>query len=302
MTVPSNILIKFALRPRSESDNGYSNHRCYKIFDQENDQRITEFYTRLYKMSFDSHVQGCTKEHTLPDKDKLDEIIDSVILSEFRKEIEEKVLLHSSLYELILPEFKCHGFGFYYKPESDYEIFNKNLEACYYEACPMYVKNVDSTNEINYLERWNKASDQEKEIFASIAMCAKKVFEFMYPNYEEIAENMKKNNSEFSISIEFNPRSPKVFNDEKDKSLFVDRREMNLRSIERCSKLLDNLTDESSKGKKEFQDRNLVTSEQLPQPPYPQLRLHVGKRLVVMCILSLSFVIVTSLANYFLEY
>ncbi|CAI2167334.1 18185_t:CDS:2 [Funneliformis geosporum] len=289
MTVPSDIQIKFALRPHSEFDNCcYPNNRCYKFFrntDQEHDQQFTEFYTRLYKMPFDSHVQGCTKEHTLPDKDKLDEIIDSVILSEFRKEIEEKVLLHSSLYELILPEFKCHGLGFYYKPESDYEMFNKNLEACYYEACPMYVENVDSTIEVNYLERWNKASEQEKEIFACIAMCAKKVFEFMYPNYKEIEENMKQNNSEFSISIEFNPRRSKLFkDDEKDKSLFDDRREMNLRSIERCSKLLDNLTDESSKGKKEFQDRNLVTSEQPPQPPYPQLSLHgsweqIGKRI-----------------------
>jgi hypothetical protein len=261
--IPSDIQIKFSLCQRKDLKK--DNNKQYKFFkhtDREKDQRITEYYTRLYRIPFESHVQGCTKEHVLLNKDKLDEIINSIISSDFRKKIQESILLHSNLYELIIPEFKCHGLDFYYKPESDQEIFIKNLEPCYYETCPMYAKHLDSSSccNINYSERWNNTNDEEKQIFAKISSCAEKVFELMYPNYKEINENMKQKNLDYKISIEFNhQRNIKLFNDEKDKSIFTtDRREMNLRSIHRCSKLLDNLSDGSiNKEKNEIQNSNL---------------------------------------------
>ncbi|POG80264.1 hypothetical protein GLOIN_2v1519982 [Rhizophagus irregularis DAOM 181602=DAOM 197198] len=130
----------------------------------------------------------------------------------------------------------------------------------------MYSKHLDSSScMINYLERWNIITDDEKQIFEKISLCSEKVFELMYPNYKEINDVMNKNNLDFDISIEFNQRNLKLFNnDEKDKSLFVDRREMNLRSIQRCSKLLDNLSDGSSnKEKNEIQNNNLERQIQL---------------------------------------
>ncbi|PKC06038.1 hypothetical protein RhiirA5_360677 [Rhizophagus irregularis] len=130
----------------------------------------------------------------------------------------------------------------------------------------MYSKHLDSSScMINYLERWNIITDDEKQVFEKISLCSEKVFELMYPNYKEINDVMNKNNLDFDISIEFNQRNLKLFNhDEKDKSLFVDRREMNLRSIQRCSKLLDNLSDGSSnKEKNEIQNNNLERQIQL---------------------------------------
>src|SRR5438876_2631436 len=94
----SDVQVMFALCQRKEGENVNDRKRQYKFFwhtDKEKDLRITEFYTRLYKVPFESHVQGCTKEHVLLDKDKLDEIINSVISSELRKKIEENFLLHS---------------------------------------------------------------------------------------------------------------------------------------------------------------------------------------------------------------
>jgi len=81
---------------------------------------------------------------------------------------------------------------------------------------------------------------------------------------------------------------------------------MNLRSIHRCSKLLDNLTDGSSnKEKREIQNGNL--EQQLQQLLLqPQLNSQeswkkIGKRFVVTFILSLFLVIATSLGCYFLD-
>ncbi|CAB4380320.1 unnamed protein product [Rhizophagus irregularis] len=307
----SDIQIKFSLCPRKDLENNNNNNkRQYKFFkhtDREKDQRITEFFTRLYRISFESHVQGCTEEHVLLNKDKLDEIINSIISSDIRKKIEESILLHSNLYELIIPQFKCHGLGYYYKPDSVQEIFIKNLEPCYYETCPMYSKHLDSSScMINYLERWNIITDDEKQVFEKISLCSEKVFELMYPNYKEINDVMNKNNLDFDISIEFNQRNLKLFNnDEKDKSLFVDRREMNLRSIQRCSKLLDNLSDGSSnKEKNEIQNNNLERQIQLQLlllQPNSQSWKKVGKRFVVTLIISLILVIATSLGCYFLN-
>ncbi|RIA87697.1 hypothetical protein C1645_877864 [Glomus cerebriforme] len=172
----------------------------------------------------------------------------------------------------------------------------------------MYVKNVDSSNKIDYSKRWNNANDDEKLAFSYIALCAEKVFDLMYPNYKEIEENMKQLNLDFNISIEFNQRKSNLF-DEKDKSIFLDRREMNLRSIHRCSKLLDNLTDGSSiKEKNEFQNRNHNLEQQLDQLLllHPELYSQepwnkIGKRFIVMSILSLFLVIVTSLGFYFFD-
>src|SRR3954467_13879238 len=78
----SDVQVMFKLCQRKEVENINDRKGQYKFFrhtDREKDHRITEFYTRLYKIPFDSHVQGCTKEHVLLDKDKLDEIINSVI-------------------------------------------------------------------------------------------------------------------------------------------------------------------------------------------------------------------------------
>ncbi|GBC01407.1 hypothetical protein RclHR1_04180014 [Rhizophagus clarus] len=312
-SLPSDIQIKFSLRPKENVERQYKSFTHTGHTDREKDQRITEFFTCLYKIDFETHIHGCTKEHVLLNKDKLDDIINSVISSELRKNIEESFLLHSNLYELILPNFKCHGVGFYYKPDSDQDIFIKNLEPCYYESCPMYAKHLDTSSScnINYSERWNNANDDEKQVFAKIASCAEKVFELMYPNYNEINDTMNQNNLDFDISIDFNNNHRNLnllfYNDEKDKSIFTNRREMNLRSIERCSKLLDNLSDGSSnKEKNEVRYGNFEQQLQhliMLQPHLIDSKhswKRIGKRFVVTFILSSFLVIATSLAFYFI--